>query len=125
MSGCDTSSILKLTNHPLPQAGSCPIATTVSLLSSKWKLLIVRDLLKGTKRYSEFKQSVAGVSQKRLTQSLRELEQDGLVLREVFPVIPPRVEYHLSPLGDSLRPLFSVLKDRGLMYLELKQKESS
>lgn len=114
-----------MTNPPLPQTGSCPITTTVSLLSSKWKLLIVYDLLKGTKRYSELKQSVAGVSQKRLTQSLRELEQDGLVLREVFPVIPPRVEYRLSPLGDSLRPLFSALKDRGLMYLELKQKESS
>lgn len=110
-----------MTNRPLPQAGSCPVATTVSLLSSKWKLLIVYDLLKGTKRYSELKQSIAGVSQKMLTQSLQELEQDGLVLREVFPIIPPRVEY----LGDSLRPLFSVLKDRGLMYLELKQKESS
>lgn len=110
-----------MTNRPLPQAGSCPVATTVSLLSSKWKLLIVYDLLKGTKRYSELKQSIAGVSQKMLTQSLQELEQDGLVLREVFPIIPPRVEY----LGDSLRPLFSALKDRGLMYLELKQKESS
>lgn len=114
-----------MTNRPLPQAGSCPVATTVSLLSSKWKLLIIRDLLKGTKRYSELKQSVAGVSQKMLTQSLRELEQDGLVLREVFPVIPPRVEYRLSPLGDSLRPLFSALEDWGLMYLELKQKESN
>lgn len=103
--------VLKLTNRPLPQAGSCPVATTVNLLSSKWKLLIVRDLLKGTKRYSKLKQSVAGVSQKMLTQSLQELEQDGLVLREVFPVIPPRVEYHLSPLGDSLRPLFSALED--------------
>lgn len=87
--------------------------------------MIVRDLLKGTKRYSELKQSVASVSQKRLTRSLRELEQDGLVLREVFPVIPPRVEYRLSPLGDSLRPLFSALKDWDLMYLDLKQKESS
>ncbi|MEY8662828.1 helix-turn-helix domain-containing protein [Ligilactobacillus faecis] len=114
-----------MTNLPLPQTGSCPVATTVSLLSSKWKLLIVRDLLKGTKRYSELKQSVASVSQKRLTRSLRELEQDGLVLREVFPVIPPRVEYRLSPLGDSLRPLFSALKDWDLMYLDLKQKESS
>lgn len=114
-----------MTNRPLPQAGSCPVATTVSLLSSKWELLIVCDLLKGTKRYGELKQSVAGVSQKMLTQILQELEQDGLVLREVFPVIPPRFEYRLSPLGDSLRPLFSALKDRGLMYLELKQKESS
>lgn len=114
-----------MTNRPLPQASSCSIATTVSLLSSKWKLLIVYDLLKGAKRYSELKQSIAGVSQKMLTQSLRELEQDGLVLREVFPVIPPRVEYRLSPLGDSLRPLFSALKDRDLMYLDLKQKESS
>lgn len=87
--------------------------------------MIVYDLLKGTKRYSELKQSVASVSQKRLTRSLRELEQDGLVLREVFPVIPPRVEYRLSPLGDSLRPLFSALKDWDLMYLDLKQKESS
>lgn len=113
-----------MTNRPLPQAGSCPVATTISLLSSKWKLLIVRDLLKGKKRYSELKQSVAGVSQKMLTQSLRELEQDGLVDRKVFPVIPPHVEYRLSPLGDSLRPLFEALEDWGLMYLERKQKES-
>lgn len=90
-----------MVNKPLPQMGLCPVATTISLLSSKWKILIVRDLLGGTKRYGELKQSVAGVSQKMLTQSLRELENDGLVIRKVYPEIPPKVEYRLSKLGGN------------------------
>lgn len=107
-----------MVNRPLPQMGLCPVATTISLLSSKWKILIVRDLLGGTKRYGELKQSVAGVSQKMLTQSLRELENDGLVIRKVYPEIPPKVEYRLSRLGETLHPVVDALAAWGTMYIE-------
>ena len=107
-----------MVNRPLPQMGLCPVATTISLLSSKWKILIVRDLLGGTKRYGELKQSVAGVSQKMLTQSLRELENDGLVIRKVYPEIPPKVEYRLSRLGETLHPVVDALVAWGTMYIE-------
>ena len=109
-----------MTNKLLPENGSCPVATTIDLLSSKWKVLIMRDLLTGTKRYSELHTSVVGISQKMLTQSLREMADDHLVIREVFPVVPPRVEYHLSELGESLRPVISAMSDWGTNYLAHK-----
>lgn len=102
----------------LEQNGICPVATTIDLLSSKWKMLIMRDLLKGTRRYSELRTSVAGISQKMLTQSLREMTDDGLVIRKAFPVIPPKVEYHLSELGESMRPIINSMADWGSDYLE-------
>lgn len=94
------------------------MATTIDLLSSKWKVLIVRDLLTGTKRYSELKQSVAGISQKMLTQSLREMESDGLVTRHAYAVIPPKVEYRLSDLGNSMRPVIETMANWGSVYLD-------
>lgn len=102
----------------LEQNGICPVATTIDLLSSKWKVLIMRDLLKGTRRYSELRTSVAGISQKMLTQSLREMTDDGLVIRKAFPVIPPKVEYHLSELGESMRPIINSMADWGSDYLD-------
>lgn len=102
----------------LEQNGICPVATTIDLLSSKWKVLIMRDLLKGTRRYSELRTSVAGISQKMLTQSLREMTDDGLVIRKAFPVIPPKVEYHLSELGESMRPIINSMADWGSNYLD-------
>ena len=98
----------------LEQNGICPVAATIDLLSSKWKVLIMRDLLKGTRRYSELRTSVAGISQKMLTQSLREMTDDGLVIRKAFPVIPPKVEYHLSELGESINSM----ADWGSDYLD-------
>lgn len=97
----------------LPQ---CPVATTVGLIDSKWKLLILRDLLSDTKRYSDFQKSIPEISQKVLTQSLKSMVEDGIVIRTAYPEVPPRVEYSLSDLGNSLRPVIKVMEDWGKDY---------
>ena len=95
---------------------ACPVETTLTLISSKWKVLIVRDLLAGTKRFGELRRSVGNVSQKVLTAQLREMEEDGLVDRKVYPEVPPRVEYSLTELGRSLEPVLSALWTWGEVY---------
>ncbi len=101
----------------LAQFGSCPVATTISLLDSGWKILIMRDLLKGTKRYSQLQKSVSGISQKMLTQSLRQMQDDGIVQRHSYPVIPPKVEYSLTEMGESMRPIINSMHEWGMHYL--------
>ena len=95
---------------------ACPVETTLTLISSKWKVLIVRDLLAGTKRFGELQRSVGNVSQKVLTAQLREMEEDGLVDRKVYPEVPPRVEYSLTEPGRSLEPVQSALWNWGETY---------
>lgn len=95
----------------------CPCAVTIELLSSKWKILIIRELLKKPQRYSELKHSVVGISQKMLTQSLKEMAEDKLVNRHVYPEVPPRVEYSLTPLGQSLRPVIESLNQWGIDFI--------
>ncbi len=102
----------------LPQNGICPVATTISLLNSQWKILIMKELLKKTERYSELEKNVAGISQKMLTQSLHKLENDGLIHREVFPEVPPHVEYSLTELGNSMRPILQSMHNWGVQYLK-------
>ena len=89
------------TKEELP---ACPVATTVSLIGSKWKLLIMRNLLMRPWRFNELRKSLEGISQKVLTDSLRSMEEDGLVVRTVYAEVPPRVEYSLSELGETMRP---------------------
>ena len=89
---------------------ACPVETTLALMGDKWKPLIIRDLLTGTKRFGELQRSVGHVSQKVLTSQLRAMEADGLVHREVFAEVPPRVEYSLTPLGRSLEPVIEALR---------------
>ena len=101
------------TTRELP---ACPVETTLTLISSKWKVLIVRDLLAGTKRFGELQRSVGNVSQKVLTAQLREMEEDGLVDRKVYPEVPPRVEYSLTELGRSLEPVLSAMWTWGEEY---------
>ena len=101
------------TTRELP---ACPVETTLTLISSKWKVLIVRDLLAGTKRFGELQRSVGNVSQKVLTAQLREREEDGLVDRKVYPEVPPRVEYSLTELGRSLEPVLSAMWNWGEEY---------
>ncbi len=94
----------------------CPVATTVQLIGSKWKLLILRDLLTGKKRYNELKRSLPDISQKVLTASLKSMVNDGLVIRTAYPEVPPRVEYSLSELGESMRPVIQSMETWGSYY---------
>ena len=94
----------------------CPIEATIRMTGGKWKILIIRDLLTGTKRFGELKKSVSGITQKVLTSKLRELEEDGLIERKVYPQIPPKVEYTLTDVGYSLRPVIDCLKEWGRDY---------
>ncbi|MGW9102703.1 winged helix-turn-helix transcriptional regulator [Priestia megaterium] len=97
----------------------CPVATTVGLIGNKWKLLILRELLSGTKRFGELRNGIEGISQKVLTQNLRSMEEDGIIGREVYAEVPPRVEYFLSDLGNTLRPIINVMEEWGLGYQEM------
>ncbi len=100
---------------------ACPVETTLTLISDKWKILIIRDLSGGTKRFGELKRSLNGISQKVLTANLRGMEKSGLVNRCVYAQVPPKVEYSLTELGASLQPVISSLADWGTSYkLSLK-----
>ena len=92
---------------------ACPVETTLTLISDKWKVLILRDLVPGTERFGELKKSVGNVSQKVLTSQLREMEQSGLLIRTVYPEVPPRVEYTLTDLGRSLKPILDAMRGWG------------
>ncbi|MBB5263500.1 DNA-binding HxlR family transcriptional regulator [Catenibacillus scindens] len=95
---------------------ACPVETTLMLIGDKWKVLILRDLLPGTKRFGELKKSIGNVSQKVLTAQLRDMEEKGLVSREVFAEVPPRVEYSLTELGQSLKPILDAMSHWGEAY---------
>ena len=98
---------------------ACPVETTLSLIGNKWKVLILRDLMTGTKRFGELKRSVGDVSQKVLTAQLRDMEENGLISRKVYAEVPPRVEYSLTPLGESLSPILSAMKNWGENFKEM------
>ncbi len=95
---------------------ACPVETTLMLIGDKWKVLILRDLLPGTKRFGELKKSIGSVSQKVLTSQLRDMENSGLVNRKVYPEVPPRVEYSLTDLGQSLKPILDAMRTWGEEY---------
>lgn len=94
----------------------CPVETCLNFISDKWKVLIIRDLQTGTKRFTELKKSLYPVTQKMLTQQLRQMENDGLVNRKVYPVVPPKVEYSLTDLGKSLLPVIDTMKEWGINF---------
>ena len=102
-----------LTKEELPE---CPVATCVQLIGNKWKLLIIRNLLTCPQRFTELKRTIPGISQKVLTDNLRALEDDGLVDREVFAEVPPKVVYSLSELGNTLRPILDAMQAWGTEY---------
>ena len=95
---------------------ACPVETTLMLIGNKWKVLILRDLLPGTKRFGELKKSIGSVSQKVLTAQLRDMEECGLVNRKVYAEVPPRVEYSLTELGQSLKPILDSMWNWGEKY---------
>lgn len=98
---------------------ACPVETTLLIIGDKWKVLVLRDLFTGTKRFSELKKSLAPVTQKMLTQQLREMERDGLISRKVYPVVPPKVEYSLTELGKTLEPVIDSLRDWGYSFKKM------
>ena len=100
---------------------TCPVATTVQIIGSKWKLLIMRNLFARPWRFNELKKDLEGISQKVLTDSLRSMEADGIVTRTVYAEVPPRVEYALSPLGESMRPIIMAMRQWGLDYQTMRQ----
>jgi DNA-binding HxlR family transcriptional regulator len=102
-----------LTKDELPE---CPVATTVQLIGSKWKLLILRNLLQRPWRFNEIKKSLPGISQKVLTDSLRSMEKDNIITRTVYPEVPPRVEYALSDVGETMRPIINAMATWGEDY---------
>lgn len=105
--------IFMLTKEELPE---CPVATTVALIGSKWKLLIIRNLLERPWRFNELKKDLEGISQKVLTDSLRSMEEDGIITRTVYPEVPPHVEYALSDLGKTLKPILDSMVEWGNAY---------
>ena len=100
-------------NRELP---ACPVEITLMLISNRWKVLILRELIAGTKRFGELKKSVAGISQKVLTSNLRSMEESGLLTRKVYAEVPPRVEYTLTETGYSLKPILDAMVDWGTKY---------
>lgn len=104
-----------LTKEELPE---CPVATTVQLIGSKWKLLILRNLLERPWRFNELKKNLDGISQKVLIDSLRSMEEDGIITRTVYPEVPPHVEYALSEIGESMRPILTAMQEWGTNYKE-------
>ena len=94
----------------------CPVETTLALISNRWKVLILRDLFTGTKRFGELKKSLTGISQKVLTANLKDMEASGLLIRKAYPEVPPRVEYTLTEMGESLKPILSAMFDWGMAY---------
>ena len=97
---------------------ACPVETTLMLIGDKWKVLILRDLMPGTRRFGQLKKSIGSVSQKVLTAQLRDMEQKGLVRRQVYAEVPPRVEYSLTELGRSLAPILDAMRAWGEDYQE-------
>lgn len=105
-----------MTKEEMP---ACPVATTVQLIGSKWKLLILRNLRMRPWRFNELRRDLEGVSQKVLTDSLRAMEDDGIITRTIYPEVPPRVEYALSPLGKSMEPILDAMEQWGTAYQKM------
>ena len=112
-----------LTKEELP---NCPVATTVQLIGNKWKLLIIRNLrMEDKQRFNQLLKTIPGISQKVLTENLRAMEADGLITRTVYPEVPPRVEYALSELGNSMRPIMDAMEVWGRAYQQLVNAEDA
>ncbi len=102
---------------------ACPVATTVGVIGSKWKLLILRDIMDEPRRFNELRRSLEGISQKVLTDSLRAMEEDGIITRTVYAEMPPRVVYSISELGESMRPIITAMASWGSEYKRIADKD--
>lgn len=99
---------------------SCPVETTLAVIHGRWKVLIIHYLIDGTKRFGELHRALSGISHRTLSQQLREMEADGLIRRKVYPQVPPKVEYSLTPLGESLKPVLDAMHEWGAAYPQRK-----
>jgi DNA-binding HxlR family transcriptional regulator len=99
------------------ERASCPVERTLEVIGGRWKVLILRELFQGVKRFGQLHRALQGITQKMLTQQLREMEQDGIIHREVYLQVPPKVEYSLTALGESLKPIIDVMHDWGVRHL--------
>ncbi len=104
------------------QKANCPVERTLEVIGGRWKVLILRELLTGIKRFGQLHRALNGITQKMLTQQLRELEEDGIIYREVYLQVPPKVEYSLTTLGESLKPILDSMHDWGIRHLEEQNK---
>jgi DNA-binding HxlR family transcriptional regulator len=102
----------------------CPVETTLRLIGGRWKVLVIRELSKGVRRFGELQRALTGITQKMLTQQLREMEKDGIIHRKIYLQVPPKVEYSLTPLGESLKPILDAMRNWGISYLDtIDQKQ--
>jgi len=120
MNVAERSLIYMITKEELP---ACPVATTLMLIGNKWKIFILQRLLERTWRFNELQKDIAGISQRVLTDNLREMENDEIVIRTVYPEVPVRVEYRLSPVGETMRPIIDSMYEWGVKYKVLITKE--
>ncbi|MBW4595750.1 MAG: helix-turn-helix transcriptional regulator [Brasilonema angustatum HA4187-MV1] len=105
---------------------TCEVENTLKVIGGRWKVLIIRELMDGVKRFGELQRALDGVTQKMLTQQLREMEEDGVIDRKVYPQIPPKVEYSLTPLGESLKPILYAMHEWGVKHLsEINNKKQN
>lgn len=100
------------------ERASCPVERTLEVIGGRWKVLILRELFLGVKRFGQLHRALQGITQKMLTQQLREMEQDGIIHREVYLQVPPKVEYSLTPLGESLKPIIHSMHEWGVRHLD-------
>lgn len=105
------------------KAVGCAVETAIEIIGGRWKVLILQELFGGTKRFSQLQRALSGVSHRTLTQQLRELERHGILDRQIHPQIPPKVEYFLTPLGETLRPVIGVMHDWAEEYKRLRLRK--
>lgn len=103
---------------------TCAVESTIEVIGGRWKVLILRELFQGVKRFGQLHRALQGITQKMLTQQLREMERDGLIHREVYLQVPPKVEYSLTPLGESLKPIIAVMHEWGTRFLQRKMEDT-
>lgn len=114
-----------MVNQPATERLTCAVEITLGIIGGRWKVLILRELLQGTKRFNELHRALDGITQKMLTQQLREMEADGIVHRQVYAQVPPKVEYSLTARGRSLQPILEVMHQWGEQYLSEQNDEDS
>lgn len=118
-----TQSLKFATKRADHERANCPVERTLEVIGGRWKVLILRELFAEVKRFGQLHRALHGITQKMLTQQLRELEADGIVYREVYRQVPPKVEYSLTSLGESLKPILEAMHEWGLNYLDLEHQK--